>query len=236
MTTLTELQSAIQGVIQDSYYTDLMLTDRINALVTRIAAGVYMPNLGKLSPALPELIDVDTVDTTTSAYTTLPTDYQRGVFLVADSNNHTLAHPRGGDYYSFRLFLKQCPEKDLSESGSVYKVCVKGNRIYYQGIPSSAETLTLHFYRKPTDMSDTTDTPDGLPDHLQTRLIKHGVCMDIYGEGIEDGEDNQGAGLKYHETKFYEAMRELVYFVGIDAEPENIASDNDLMWMDEEVW
>ena len=40
-------------------------------------------------------------------------------------------------------------------------------------------------------MDDDTDTPDGIPDHLQEDLIKHRVLMDIFGEAIEDGRQHR---------------------------------------------
>jgi hypothetical protein len=220
MTTLGELITEIQRIMQDNdAYPPDVLIPKINETVTMIAAGVRMPD-GMTSPPLPELFDSDTVDTATdAAYVSLPTDYQRNLHMVADDSGDRLACPTGGDYYSFRLFLNRILEKDLTESGSIYLVCVKGLRLYYQGIPTASETLTLHFYRKPVDMAANDDTPDGIPDHLQMRLVKHGVCKELFGEAIEDGENSSGRGMQYHSGKFYEAMTELIDYVGIDEEP-----------------
>ena len=70
---------------------------------------------------------------------------------------------RGGNYYNFMLFMNQATKKDLSSSGDVDIVCVKGSRLYYQSIPSASVNLTVMFYRKPVDMALVTDTPDGIP-------------------------------------------------------------------------
>jgi hypothetical protein len=216
---LSDLVSAIDGIIQDDAYDNPAIIKRINEAVNAIASGIRMPD-GSLSPPLPDLIDNDTVTTGTNAYVSLPADYQRNVFLIADSSGNKILPPRGGDYCAYRLFLKQIADLRLTESGSVYAVAVKGNNLYYQGIPTAAETIYLHFYRKPTEMALDGDTPDGIPDHLQMRLIKHYVCKEIYGEALEDGQDNIGVGYKFHSGKFMEAMMELVEFVGIDAEPQ----------------
>jgi hypothetical protein len=69
-------------------------------------------------------------------------------------------------------------------------------------------------------MAGDADCPDGIPEHLQMRLIKHYCCKEIFGEAIEDGQDNTGIGTKYHSMKFIEAMTDLCDFVGIDAEPQ----------------
>jgi len=231
-TTLSGLKTILcgsdgtQGILQDSsYYSDI--STRINDAVEAIAAGVRMPE-GIISPPLPDLYDTDTVDTsTTNPYVSLPSDYQRHLFMVADSNGDQILSPRGGGYYSFALFLKQARRMDLAQAGSIDRACVKGSRLYYQDIPSEAKTLTLHFYREPTAMSGDSDEPDGIPGHLQKRLIQHYVCKEIFGEGIEDSDESRGAGLKYHTAKFFEAMTDLIDFVGIDSEPEYFDSDDE---------
>jgi len=213
-----------QGILQDSsYYSGI--TAKINEAVTAIAAGIRMPN-GLISPPLPELYDSDTVSTATdAAYKAMPADYQRNLFLVADENGHQIYPPRGGSYYDFALFLKHCSKKDLTQAGSVSSVCLKGNNLYYQGIPSSSYDLTVHFYRKPTDMGEDADTVDGIPDQYATRLIKSWVAKEIYSE-LEDGEDNQGTGYKIWTAKFFEVMQDFVDFIGVDAVPEYISSGN----------
>jgi len=221
MATLTQLTAAIQSIIQDDSYTDL--TIRINDAVNNIAGGIRMPD-GTTSPPLPDLYSTAIVSTTTDAYADLPADYQRGLFYVVDSSGDRILPPDGGNYYSFMLFLNHCFKRDLTETGSVTSVCVKGKKLYYQGIPSDAEDLHVSYYRKPTEMVDNTDEPDGIPDHLQFRLIKHYVCKEIFGEGLEDGAEAHGVGTRYHTDKFYEAMIDLIDFVGVDAEPEYYAS------------
>ena len=216
---LTTLTNAIQDILQDSAYTTTKIAELINDAVNSIAAGIRMPN-GQISPPLPDLFTQNTVTTsTTLPYVSLPVNYQRKVINIYDSSGYRIAPPSGGDYYAFALFLKRVNNFNLTEAGSVYRVCVKGSKLYYQGIPTAATTLGLHYYKKPTTMVTATDEPDGIPEHLQLRLIKHYVLKEIFGEAIEDGQDNHGIGVKYHTGKFYEAMTDLCDFVGIDAEP-----------------
>ena len=216
---LNTLTNAIQEILQDDAYTNTKVESLINDAVTAIAAGIRMPN-GGISPPLPDLFTISTVTTVLGvAYVSLPVNYQRGLMNVYDSSGVRISHPRGGDYYSFNLFLRQANHKALLETGSVYMVCVKGSKLYYQGIPTTATTLGVHYYKRPTPMVTATDEPDGIPEHLQLRLIKHYVCKEIYGEAIEDGQDNHGIGVKYHTGKFYEAMTELCDYIGIDAKP-----------------
>jgi hypothetical protein len=83
---LSTLLGEIKGIIQDDGYPDTELIDKINYAVSHIAGGVLMPD-GSISPPLPDLIDYDIVTTsTTLAYVSLPSDYQRNVFI--GSINH----------------------------------------------------------------------------------------------------------------------------------------------------
>jgi len=225
--TLSYLIEAIDGIIQDSAFDAVKITKRLNLMQSRIAGGIKMPD-GSMSPSLPDLYKYGTVTTlTTAAYVSLPSDYQRNAFKILDSSGNKIAPPRGGDYYAFNLFLKQVYDLTLSAVGAITKVAIKGRKLYYQGIPATAETLGIHYYRKPTDMELDDDCPDGIPtEDLQYRLLVHGVCADIFGVAIEDGQDNAGVGVKYHTGKFMEAMFELVQFIGEDSEPQYYGDDS----------
>lgn len=215
-----------QGIIQDDQYYSA-IGDYINAVVSAVAAGVRMPN-GIITPPLPDLYTMDTVQTVADTpYTSMPSDYQRKLFMVADAIGDKVRSPRGGSYYAFSLFLREARRKDLAQSGTIDMVCVKGNKLYYQDIPEAGTTLTLHYYRLPVPMVADDDEPDGIPEHLQTRIIQHGVCRDIFGHGIEVGLGERKENYNYHNAKFYEALTDLVDFVGIDAEPEYYGDAND---------
>ncbi len=225
MATLREIISAIEEILQDSTYTDAILTGKINVAVSRIAGGIRMPN-NSVSQPLPDLFTYGTVNTsTTLPYVSLPANYQRNVRLVYDATNYKIDPPQGGDYYSFALFMKIVSRLDLAEAGSIYGVAVKGSKLYYQGIPAESTTLGVHYYRKPVAMDDDTDTPDGIPDHLAIDLIKHYVLKEIMGEAIEDGQGNSGSSTKYHTAKFYEMMTDLEGFIGEDSEPQYYGQD-----------
>ncbi len=232
MPTLEGLLTDISSIIQDASYTDPVLISRINAAVEHIAGGIRMPDKtsyhGQYSPPLPDLMAFGTVTASAdAAYVSLPDDYQRNVFYVADARGDRIGPVQGGSYYDFTLFLNRVMQKDLSETGSIYAVCVRGNKLYYQG--KNAEDLTVHYYRKPTAMvaaeeGEDSPEPDGLPSHLAGKLIKHYVCREIFGEAIEDGESSVGKGYSYHTARFFEAMTELIDFIGIDAEPVYFAA------------
>jgi hypothetical protein len=227
MATLDEIVSNIQDILQDPAYADNKIVDKINLSLQGIAAGIRMPD-GSISPPLSDLYDIGTVNSSiTLPYVLLPSDYQRNVFNVYDSAFTKIPGPRGGDYYAFTRFMKQVNNLSLAETGEIYMVCVKGSKLYYQGIPSASTVIGLHFYRRPLTLALDGDIPEGIPDHLQLSLLTHRVLMSIFGEKIEDGQDNSGIGTKYHTSKFYEYMIQLCDFIGVDSEPQYYGEDSD---------
>lgn len=222
MATLSQIVESIKKVLQDSKYGEQFLINEVNGAMNNIAAGVRMPD-GLVSPPLPDLYKYDVVNTVTNAaFASLPADYQRGVSMIIDQTLYQIAPPDGGDYYSFSRFLKQINRLDFTEQGEVYRVAIKGNKLYYQGIPSAPYPLGVHYYRKPVPMVLDGDEPDGIPSqlsHLQHSLLKHYVLRDIYGEMLEAGVTEPATAYKYHQGKFFEDMQDLIDFVGIDSEP-----------------
>ena len=221
MATLSDIRSEIEAVIQsdllNASYLSTTLNTRINRAITSIAGGIMMPNL-QLSPPLPDLYSSGTVSTSTSAaYKALPTTYQRNVFMIADDSDERIPPPPGGDYYSFMLFLNSISDKSLGESGSIYRVCIKGNNLYYQGIPTASEDLTVHFYRKPVAIALDAAVPDGIPDFLQVKLIKNYVIREFFADQIKEdfkSEQLRQSRIAWHDSEFYSAMQDLVSYIG----------------------
>ena len=221
MPTLEEIRDAITLKLGDAAYGQDQIDKWINKSLQAIAGGVLMPDGYSLSPPLPDLVASGTVTTSTTApYVSLPDNYQRNLFYAADSADRRISPVNGGSYYSFGLFLNYSVKKDLSQTGTVQMVCVKGRRLYYQGIPSTETDLPIWYYRKPDVMIFSDDEPEGLPSHIAEDLLKHHVLKEVFGGLVEDGVDNSGVGVKYHENKFFEAMRALIISLpDEDAEP-----------------
>lgn len=210
MANLAEIRIAVKRVLVDSDYGETEIDEAINDALQSIAGGVLMPD-GDISPPLPGLYALEGLETsTTLPYIELPDNYQRKIFYVSDSVDMRIHPVAGGDLYSFGLFMNSSLKKDLSLAGSVMSVCVKGNLLYYQGIPAAPTNINVQYYRKPATLSTGTDIPEGLPTHLAKPILKHYVLKEIFGEGIEDGEDSRGTGAKYHEKKFFEFMTTLI--------------------------
>ena len=141
----------------------------------------------------------------------LPSDYSRGLAFVSSVSQGN----RIKIYTSFHKLLRKYPL--LDDAGDVVVVAVKGNYLYYQGMSSTAEALTLHYYRKATPMSASGSSPDGIPSHLHDRLLVNYAAKEILGM-IETAVKGKTLRTEKYEEKFQRAMEDLVAFIG----PEDI--------------
>lgn len=149
---------------------------------------------------LPALETSSTVDTVTSGYSvSLPSDYHSWLYRVRNPEN---ADPAVVIYQSFQNFYHEYPK--LGESGSVTGVCTRAGNLIYANVPGTVTTLTLHYYKKPTDIA-----LDAVPDLFNDndrqegeRALFHRACADQY-ELIEDAfEDGGQPNSTYHEGKY----------------------------------
>jgi len=236
MATREEIEYAILQVVAEEKWRDLTnIRLRTTNAILKIAAGIKMPD-GRISPPLPDLHTTITVATVTdAAYKTLGATYHRGIYLVANDDDEKIYPPKGGDYYSFEKFLKQAIYKDLTESGEIYMVCVKGTNLYYQGRPSSSENLLVYCYRLPVAMSTDAGTPDGLPSAFALNLPKFFVLREIFGEMIGKDvkqevkyPDKAFSLWRHYNAEFYKEMEELIGFIGQhDDEPQYYDCDSE---------
>jgi len=200
MVTQSELITEVTRIIQDTSYSDATQLSFINQAVQDIA--------GDPRVLLPDLETSDDVDTSTDdSYVSLPSDYQKN--LTDCYNTDKYCHHK--IYGSLETLQRDFYH--LDQNGYIVGVAVSGSNLHYQRIPSSSETLTLHYYRVPTDMSDDDDEPDGLPAHLAKPLIVHHACAAIFSE-IEQDLQGQKVNTQYHEGKFNEYLSKLIGFIG----------------------
>lgn len=216
--TLAELKAAIQSIVDDDDFNG-DLTAMINEAILKVATGDMLPGRYELTPPLPDLYATSTVDTVVGAgITDLPTDYNRGLFQVVNSDDDNIyINP------SFKGFLKRYTE---IETGDVFGVAVHGSRLLYRDTPATAETLIIHYYEKPTTLSGDSDEPTCIPGHLQRKLIVHQVCKEIYDQ-IEDGIEGQKINTAHHERMYQQGLMDLELWAGAEKEPDYIETFGD---------
>lgn len=186
MATFEELQNRASLLVQETPSTEynVSFADLINQGVAEIAGGMQSQLGSWITPPLPDLFVIGTVNTVTdTAYVSMPDDFHRGLQLVANSAGQEIdiAH-------SLIAFTETYPL--LDKTGRISEAAEHGGRLYYQGIPTVSETLTLHYYRRPIAMAAADDTPDGIPLHLQVALLTNFAAWKAY-EYIEDGLEGE---------------------------------------------
>lgn len=201
MATFLEIQTRAISLVDDSSLSDI-IPALINQGVNEIAGGMLSTLGDFITPPLPALLKIGTVDTSISAaFVSMPEDFHRGLqFAVKSSGSEVDIE------HSFIEFTETDPL--MTKSGAVTSVIEHGGKLYYLNIPDVSETLTLHYYRSPVDMSVDGDIPDGIPIHLQMTLLVNFAAWKAY-EFIEDGIEEEPLNtLKYHKF-FMAALRTL---------------------------
>ena len=183
--------------------TDLILTCAGTVASDTIVGGTYTDT--DLSATV---TPTDTVLVAAAAYVAMPTTFQRDLVFAAGSNNVEIDIGN-----SWVEFMESNPL--LSRSGSIYEVIEQGDNLYYQGIPTTSETVTVHFYRKPVDMSGDDAVPDGIPASLQIPLLVNYACKELFNL-IEDGIEDPQTNTRKHEALFARALKTLELSIPAD--------------------
>lgn len=210
MPTFKELKDRVELLIDDSKMSSTSAGSFINQGVSEIAGGMKSDNLDVITPPLPDLFTIDTVTTSvTDAFVSMPSTYQRNLQLVVSARGSEIdiAH-------SFIEFTETYPA--LNKVGNISEVVEQGGKLYYQGIPSVAEILTLHFFRKPVIMVADEDKPDGIPEHLQIALLTNFAAWkgwDLIDDGIGENAVN---ALKF-KGFFMDALKVLELTIPFDS-------------------
>lgn len=209
MATLEELRDLVKSIIQDTSFTDDDVDQYLNDGVAEIAAGMDSAFGDFLIPPLPELFTIGTVTTDVSeAYVAMPATFDRALVFAADGSGIEVDISN-----SWIEFAESNPL--LDRSGTIYEVIEQGGSLYYQGIPTAAETVTLHFYRLPVAMSLDASTPDGIPLAMQKKLLVSYACKEIFSL-IEDGIEGQQINTAKHTALFTRALKTLEMSIPAD--------------------
>lgn len=209
--TAEEINAEVATIVQDSSFDVDDTISFINKGIKEIAGRVLLPKLEETETT------IDTVVST--AYASLPSNFHRNLHYCY-SNTHTR---KVKIYASLRLLYRQFSQLDLT--GRVMGVARKGDKLYYQRIPSSAETLRIHYYKYPTALTAQGNSPDCLPEFLVRPLMVNFVAKEIWALK-EDGENDQKVNMKDYEGKYLIALGDLMAYIGPEArEPQEIEQE-----------
>jgi len=173
---LGEMVTEVSNLIQDDSYSNAAITRYINNTIKYVADTVNLPGLK----------GIDSVDTVVGQnYATL-TGLASGFSgrLVGCISDSIIIHPSLED-------LMYCYAPDIDEEGSVEGIALEGTVLWYQKIPTSAESLVLIYYQNPETLTGDDDTPPAdIPESVHRKLFVHGTAHFIYND-IEDGLDGE---------------------------------------------
>jgi len=154
--------------------------------------------------------DVATIaadSTSPVAYTSLPSDYQKRLMSVhSDTNNRNVEI-----LPSLDVLLSK--DSGLDDNGAVWWCCVVGDNLYYLNIPTSRETLYLHYWADPVATAiDFGDTPSAIETHLQVPVLKSYCLREIWR--LKELNSMQKPNFAFYNDSLKKALMELARFTG----------------------
>lgn len=197
------LITKVSNAVKDTSFSNDDILALLNEGQLDIAGGGTRQHGLPLVAPLPELLTSGTISATSNAVSKpMPSDYHRGAFMVVDASGEEITQ-----LGSQITYLERYP---ILEVGSTDVCNIVGTTFYYA--PAETQTITLHYYRKPVDM-ETTDEPDGIPVHLQERLLVNYAAWKMYSI-IERGIDGNKNLTIYHMSEYQQALTDLERFIG----------------------
>lgn len=225
----------IKDIIQDTTYSYDDILEWMNDAQEAITGGVFivLSDRTQVFTSPLELLETsEDITTTTNAYADLPSDYQRDLVYVLNATRDLPVNI----VETFERMITGDPVMEIS--GDVIEGVIKGNRLYYRGIPDSSQTLTLYYFRKPDDMATYTstgvsfsgttisDSNDGLD------VFYAGQTIDLTGSNKNRGDfeivsvESDGSEMTVDSTTTTESAGESITIRSRpDGFPEHLQSD-----------
>jgi len=193
--------------------TDEMVFNFLNQGMVAIAGGGQRPHhLPPVAP-LPDLLTTGTVTAIVDSNSVaLPADYQRGVVAVIDPSGQKLNR-----IDSYIDFVQRYPKV---EAGSIESYCLLGRNLSYA--PAKTENLTVHYFRRPVDMAEAGDEPDGLPEEFHLSILVPYACWRTYKQ-VERGKEGRKPNTNEWYNNYMNGLTDLERYLGPeDARPEQV--------------
>jgi hypothetical protein len=199
---LADLIETIMEKVQDPSLDSKRIRRMINVAIQESASILTDP--------LPDCETRATLTTSlTNPHISLPDNFHRDL----DFCFNVTRNDRVEIYRSLPYLSAVSGWENLDDESSVYGVARSGRTLYYQGIPTTAETLTIHYFRKPTELERDNDEPWEFPSYCHQAIIVNHVLKELFSE-IEDGIEQQKVNTAYHDKQWQDAVRALEIFMG----------------------
>jgi hypothetical protein len=204
------LADRVLAKVQDGSYDWLFVLELFNDCLFDLAGE-------RLFPELEEIVNLFTEPGIDNI--ALPANYQRNLRYCHSISHNRPIHIDGSVIQMYRRYSR------LDQNGIVRQVAVKGRRLHYQRIPSSAETLRVNFYKYPPRLHTRDDKPSFIPPGYVKPLLIHYACREIFDE-IEDGVEGQKVNTLYHAKRYEDAKERLWLYLGPEErEPQDFPEE-----------
>lgn len=205
-----DLAQTVLRKVQDASYNYDDVLALFNKCLLQLSGRFLLPNLEVMrdiltDPGRPSI--------------PVPADYQKNIRYA-----HSISHNRKLTVYGSVILMNRWFSV-LDQAGVVIGLAVKGRDLYYQRVPSSAETIRINYWAYPEPMHTRYAKPTCLPVHLIEPLLVNYACKELYSE-IEDGIDGQKVNTAYHGNEYNQALTDLNSFLGPEGrEPQHFGQD-----------
>ena len=174
------IEERILNIVQDQSYEGETLKYINNAL------GFIA---GKFKLASLEVSDT-VICVSTDDHVALPSNYMHSVYFVSKPDGTQVGTPE--QFYDFSHYLRKNPSR--KSIGRINAIAVKGNSLYYAAREDIS--LDVRYFEKPAMLTNSTDTPLFIPEHLHEPLVVNYAASQIFNlieDGIEDPKTNTKA-------------------------------------------
>ena len=187
----------------------------LNRGLVEIAGGGDRPHGEARVAPLPDLLTVAEIAVEAGdRFIVLPSDYHRALVRVEIDGEPLRRVDSHMDFLG----------RYGKGTGDPVAYSLKGKRLWLGPVPNGDIDLTVHYHRLPATMK-ASDEPEGLPDHLQYKLLFHYGCREIFSD-IEQGLDGANPDTIKHSRQYALALTDLERFIGPeDGEATNIADE-----------
>lgn len=215
MATVETLTAQVIDIVKDNAYDEDAVLELLNAGLVDCTSRVLVPDLETSGE----------VTTSTLNYVLMPDDYQRNLFHVAFAASENL--PRKIELCNSPAQLMRMTRGMFGQQGAnVVAVAPAGKAmLMYAPIPVTAQTLEVHYYRKPDALVDDEDVPV-LPDFCHQALV-HFACKALFAI-IEDGMEGKKTNTDYHQGRYddFLIMLEDFFKEGVSRPPATVVRGN----------
>jgi hypothetical protein len=197
-----EMTELVKQAVEDESFTDEFILSAFNQCVGELATAY----------TLPVLVANTTVDCPAGANTVpMPDNYLKNMHFASNLSKEC----RVSIIKALTNFLDKYPFLDAAPP--VTEVCVQGNTLYFQGVPSAPETLRLFYIRKPSPLVEDEDEPEGIPESLHRKLLVNFACAECFNL-IEEGIDGAKIQFNKYTSLYQQAQVQLEAFLGVPPE------------------